>query len=149
MKIFINSYWLSLGLAGLILTGCATTPPSLANIKPVPKERLYDFQTKTDKTTATLTVTRDSGFLGGGCFYAFSINSKLAARLNPAESTRFYVEPGELLIRTSRDPQGKGLCAIGQDDWTQRETIIHAGENKTFRMTIDQNGKADVMRSDY
>lgn len=149
MKTYSVSCWLFLGLTGLILAGCATTPPSLADIKPVPKERLFNFQEKTDKTTAILTVTRDTGFLGGGCFYAFSINNKLAARLNPSESTRFYVEPGELIMRTSRDPQGKGLCALGQDDWTQRETVMHAGENKAFRMTIDQNGKSDVMRANY
>ena len=139
-----------IGLLGFVavMAGCATTPPSMSEIKTAPQDRLLAYQNKTGSTTSKLVVTRDVGHLGSGCFYALSINNVLSARLDTAETASFYVEPGELLLRTGRDPSGKGLCGIGKDDWTQRETVLRAGETKMFRMTIDMNGKADIQRSD-
>jgi hypothetical protein len=58
------------------------------------------------------------------------------------------MKPGEILLRAGRDPLGKGLCGLGQDEWTQRETVVHQGETKYFRLSIDQNGKTDIQRSE-
>lgn len=139
-----------IGIIGLVavMAGCATTPPALSEVRTAPKERLLAFQNKTESTASKLVVTRDAGYLGGGCFYALSINNVLSARLDTSETASFYVEPGEILLRTGRDPSGNGLCGIGKDDWTQRETVLRAGETKMFRMTIDMNGKTDIQRSD-
>ena len=79
---------------------------------------------------------------------ALWINQTLAARLDTSEVAKFYLEPGEILLRVGRDPQGKGLCALGQDQWVQRETILRPGEQKTFRMTTGDNGQFDIIRSD-
>ena len=70
------------------------------------------------------------------------------ARVDVAEFANFYVEPGELLLRIGRDPEGGGLCGVDQENWTQRETIMKSGDKKTFRMSIDVNGKLDIMRAD-
>ena len=131
-----------------ILSGCATTPTIPSNAQQAPNERILAFQQKTPKTTATLIVTRDSGFLGGGCYYSLAINSILAARLDVGETARFYLEPGEILLRVGRDPQGKGLCSVGQEHWTQRETILRSDEIKYFRLMLDANGAADIQRSE-
>src|SRR5450759_1981928 len=90
--------------------GCATAPIAISEAKQAPPDRVLAFQTPTNNKSATLTMIRDEGFLGGGCYYAVYINKFLAARLNPSEFARFYLEPGEILIRYGRDPQGQGLC---------------------------------------
>jgi predicted component of type VI protein secretion system len=139
---------LLVGVVLSVLCGCATTPVSIKDAKQMPKDRLLAFQTKDANKTATLTVIRDEGFLGSGCYYGLWINQTLAARVDVAEFAKFYVEPGEILLRIGRDPQGQGLCGIDQDNWTQRETIMKPGDQKTFRMTIDENAKLDIFRSD-
>ena len=128
--------------------GCATAPIPISEAKRVPPDRVLAFQTPLSDKAATLTMIRDEGFLGGGCYYAVSLNGILAARLGPAELVRFYMESGEILMRYGRDPQGRGLCAPieGLDNWTQRETFLKSGEKKSFRLTIDMNGKTDIQR---
>lgn len=134
--------------ASMIFVGCATTPIVPTAAKPAPTERILAFQQKTPSTTATLIVTRDEGFLGGGCYYSLAINGTLAARLDVGETSRFFLEPGEILLRVGRDPQGRGLCSAGQEYWTQRETILRPGEIKYFRLLIDANGATDIQRSE-
>ncbi len=136
-------------LLALLLGGCATTPVSMSAAKQVPADRLLAFQVATGDKTATVTVIRDEGFIGSGCYNAVHINGVLAARLDVAEFARFYVEPGEIVLRAGRDPQGAGSCGFASDNWTQRETLLKPGEQKFFRVSIDVNGKLDIMRSDF
>lgn len=131
-----------------LFTGCATTPVPLSKARQAPAERVLAFQDQPAANSASITVIRDEGFLGAACFYAVHINGTLAARLDVAESVRFFVPPGETLLRVGRDPLGLGLCGASQDNWTQRETIVKAGEHKAFRLSIDPNGKLDVQRTD-
>ena len=131
-----------------IASGCATTPVRYVDAIKAPQDRVLSYQDMNDKTTSTIVITRDEGSLGGGCYYAVFINTILAVRLNPAETAKFYVEPGEMVLKVGRDPQGRGLCAAGQDEWTQRETILRPHETKYFRLTIDANGKTDIQRAD-
>ena len=132
-----------------LLGGCATTPVPISAAKQAAADRVLAFQTVTDNKTGTLTVIRDEGFIGSACYYAVHINGVLAARLDVAEFARFYVEPGEILLRAGRDPQGGGLCGVALDNWTQRETFLKPGEQKAFRLSIDSNGKLDIQRSDF
>ena len=143
MRNFVVTLFLLTGLVG-----CATTPLPASEAKAAPPARLLAFQTKTPGPSGTLVVTRDTGFSGGGCYYSLMINGTLAARLDVGERSTFHVAPGEILFRTGRDPEGKALCSIGQDDWTQRETLIRESETKYFRLLIDVNGKTDIQRSD-
>jgi hypothetical protein len=130
-----------------VLAGCfvspwhgGTTPAALEKAKAAPQERLLAFQERKETTTATLVVTRDKGALGGACYYAVEINGKLAARLDIAETSRFYMEPGKVLLRAGRDPLGKGLCAIAQEEWTQSEILLKSGETKHVRLSTDFYG---------
>lgn len=131
-----------------LLSGCATTPVPVSQAIPVNQDRLLAFQVAPSTPHGTLVVFRDVGFIGGGCFYAFSVNGKLAVRLGVGEVATLYVPTGELLIRASRDPMGGGLCALDQNNWTQRETYFRPNEIKNFRLSIDANGKLDVQRSE-
>ena len=141
----MKAFFLFIALA---LTGCATTPVPATSAKQAPAERVLAFQTKLEGPSGKLIVTRDEGFLGGGCFYALSINGIVAARLDVGETSAFFVSPGEVFLRAGRDPQGKALCALGQDEWTQRETLVRDKETKYFRLSIDMNGKTDIQRAD-
>ncbi|MGV8921277.1 MAG: hypothetical protein ACOH2R_26460 [Pseudomonas sp.] len=130
------------------LMGCATTPMPITEAEQAPAARLLSFQSKPDGQSGTLVITRDAGFLGAGCYYAVSINGTLAARLDVGEKSAFFLAPGEVLLRAGRDPQGNALCALGQDEWTQRETLIRNNEVKLFRLSIDANGKTDIQRAE-
>ena len=133
----------------LLLNGCASTPVPISEATQAPTDRVIAFQSPEPTKNATLTVIRDGGLApGGGCFMALWINQTLAARLDTSEVAKFYLEPGEILLRVGRDPQGKGLCALGQDQWVQRETVLRPGEQKAFRMTSGDNGQFDIIRSD-
>lgn len=133
--------------AYLILSGCGTTPVSLKNAEQVPKHRLLGFQEQRNEF-GTMVVTRDEGFVGSGCFCSLYVNNQLAARFDTGETAGFFVPPGELLLKVGRDPDGKGLCSIGQDYWTQRESLIKKGEVKYFRMTINADGSTDIQRAE-
>ena len=139
---------MALATATVVLGGCATTPIASSNATQAPPDRLLAFQERGQDTNATLVITRDQGFLGSGCYYSVTLNGTVAARLDVGETARFYVIPGEILMRVGRDPVGKGLCGLGQDEWTQRETVVRQGETKYFRLSIDANGKTDIQRSD-
>lgn len=140
---------LALALFGaVILAGCATTPTPIAQAKMAPPSRVSAFQERADAASATLALTRDQGFLGSGCYYAFWINSVLAARLDVGETASFFLSPGEHLLKVGRDPLGQGLCGADSDNWTQRETILRPNEKKHFRLSIDEGGKLDIQRSE-
>ena len=143
MKVF-----LSLAIATTCLLGCATTPAPVGATRETPVERLIAFQAKPVGPSGLLIVTRDSGFIGSGCFYSVLINGTAAARLDTGEKASFYIPAGEVLVRAGRDPQGKALCSLGQSDWTQRETVLRANETKHFRLTIDANGRTDMQRGE-
>ena len=132
----------------LALAGCNTVPVSNKNATPAPVDRLLAFQTPLSEPSGTIVVTRDKGFNGSGCYYALFINGTLAARLAPSETATFYVPPGDLLLRSARDPEGRGLCNTFKSEWTERETSLRGGEKKYFRLSIDMNGKTDIQRTD-
>ena len=140
--------YLTLAVMATVLAGCATTPVPPATAKQAPPERVLAFQARLTGPEGTLVVIRDAGFIGGGCYYAVSINGTTAARLDVGERSSFFVTPGEVLLRAGRDPHGKALCSLGQDDWTQRETVVKDGETKYFRLSIDANGKTDIQRAE-
>jgi hypothetical protein len=138
-------------LAGLLLTlvlaGCNSVPVSLNNATPAPAGRILAFQTPPRGPSGTIVVTRDKGFNGSPCYYALFINGMLAARLATSETATFYMPPGDLLLRSGRDPEGRGLCGTFKNEWTERETILKDGEKKYFRLSIDSNGKTDIERT--
>ena len=130
------------------LSACATTPVPISEAKPIEAARLLAFKSAPAEPHGILRAYRDVGLIGSACYYALSVNGVLAARLGPGETVTLYVSTGELLIRAGGDPLGGGLCGLGQDNWTQRETTFKPNEIKSFRLSIDENGKLDVQRSE-
>jgi hypothetical protein len=136
---------IAIGAFSTMLAACTTVtkPVSPSSAASVPPVRLYAFQHQKSDNDATLVVTRDKGF---GCYTAFYINGKLAARFDDAETAKFYVKPGAVLLRYGRDPKGKALCGIMQDHWASHETTLQPGETKQFRLTIVRGGEFKIQR---
>lgn len=132
------------------LSGCATNsrPVTLSEAIPASAERVLALQDPINGPSGRIVVTRDKGWAGSACLYALYIDGVLAARLETHESATFLIPAGEHLLRSGRDPQGRGLCATFQNEWTQRETTLQPGETKHFRLTIDANGRTDIQRAD-
>lgn len=141
MKVYIIGI-----ITALLLVGCATTPIPSAQAKPVPSDRLLAYQEKKAETTSTLVVTRDVGLTGGGCYIGFSINGVLAGTFDTGETSKFFVQPGELVLKSGWS--GNGLCALSKDYWTQRETILRVNETKFFRLSTSTDGLTDIQRGE-
>lgn len=124
----------------LSLSACASTvvPPSQA--KQAPSDRIYKYQ-NFEKEQSQLTVVRDSGFTGGGCYADVFINGEKVATLDPKEKASFALPPGEWAV--GAQIMGKGLC--GQSGQRQERYITLApSEKKSARVFIDGDGNLDI-----
>ena len=150
MHVTFQKKFMTILLATVSASGCAlrpTTPTENAIATRASDDRILAFQESTAIESATLIIVRDSGLLGSGCYYSIWINGVHAARLSSGEKASFFLKPGEHVLRSGRDLQGRGLCSFGLDEWTQRETTLRESEVKSFRMLIDKNGKTDLQRN--
>lgn len=120
-------------LGAMLLAGCATSPVPSENADPVPSSRLFAYQ-KPATGDAVLIVTRDSGFVGGGCNTSVSIDGRKAAEIGSGETAKFYVSSGEHIV-------GASSCGSGLKE---REANIKAGATKKFRISIDSSMSMDL-----
>jgi len=89
--------------------------------------------------TATVKVTRDSGFLGSACNTYVFVDDKQVASLKPAESATLYVPSGRHILSfdTSR-----GLCPSATDSI---DVILNEGDIKNYRIRGDMNGNFQLL----
>lgn len=127
MRLFVGAVVIAL------LAGCATSPVPSGEADPVPSSRLFAFQSPA-QGESTLIVTRDKGFVGGGCNTTLSIDGRRAAEIGSGETAKFRVAPGEHIVSASSC--GSGL--------KERETSIKAGSTKKFRISIDSAMSMDL-----
>lgn len=127
-------------LAILLLAGCATSQVAPENAKLAPKDRVTAYQTKF-ADSAMVTITRDSGFVGGGCLATVFIDGAPVARLNAGEKAVFYIQPGQHILGSELN--GKGLCAYGESR-QEREILINSDESRFYRIFTDANGGIDI-----
>lgn len=120
-------------LALALLGGCATSPIPSGEADPVPSSRLFAYQ-KRGSADAVLIVTRDKGFVGGGCNTTISIDGQKTAEIGTGETARFFVPAGEHIISASSC--GSGL--------KEREAALKAGATKKFRISIDSSMSMDL-----
>jgi hypothetical protein len=138
----------ALGFVGMLLValaGCSTTQVAPRQAAPIPAERVLWRPAQGD---ANITVVRDAGLHGGGCYFLLSLNRKPVARVDVAERIDLPVPAGDLLLSVARDPEGRGLCGLPVEHVVQREFAIRAGETKRFRIAVGGGGM-DIMRSDF
>jgi hypothetical protein len=120
-------------LALALLAGCATSPVPSSKADPVPSSRLFAYQ-KPVSGDSVLIVTRDTGFVGGGCNTAVNIDGQKAAEIGAGETAKFFVPAGEHIV-------GASSCGSGLKE---REANVKAGSTKKFRISIDSSMSMDL-----
>ncbi|MCY1286521.1 hypothetical protein D9M69_369200 [compost metagenome] len=108
-------------------------------LDPVPPDRQSAFKEEVPGPSGEIIITRDSGFLGGGCYFAALVDGVVAARLAQGEYVKLKVKAGEHIVGLATDRQGKGMCSSGYDQFEQ-SVIVNSGETKRFRMQSGPGG---------
>lgn len=103
--------------------------------KSVPTERLRAFQ-ENHLNYALVTVTRDAGFMGGGCYIGLVVSGILAARFDPEETARFFIPAGKSEMAVVRDPEGQGLCSVGAWDPVPEHYELKQDGQNLFRISL-------------
>jgi len=119
--------------AVVLLAGCATSPVPSDKADPVPSSRLFSNQ-KPGSGDAILIVTRDTGFVGGGCNTTVNIDGRKSAEIGAGETAKFFVPAGDHILSAS-------ACGSGLKE---REASIKAGSTKRFRISIDSSMSMDL-----
>lgn len=127
-------------LALMVLAGCATSPVPSAQAINAPVDRLLAHQAVLPNS-GKITVIRDSGFLGSGCYATIFLNGDRAAKLDPKEKATFILPPGEWVVGAALE--GNGLCG-GNEKRTETETILQQGQEKYFRVFSAPEAGLDV-----
>lgn len=98
-----------LALSILLITGCATSAVPIDKATQIPDSRIFID----DKGSSEIVIIRDSGMTGGGCFAAFYVDNKLAAKLEPSEKASLKIESGKHMFGSRLE--GNGLCSFERD----------------------------------
>ncbi len=122
----------------LTISGCSTTfvPPETA--KSVPADRIF-YQGRGD---AMITVIRDEGFIGSGCFASLMIDGNKAALFEAEEKATFSVEAGSTILGV--EPAGDGICTWGGQPF-QTETHLKTNEHGIYRIHTGQYSSGPVI----
>lgn len=94
-----------IALLAIGLTGCSTEPVSPQNAIEV--QPATQFQQK--PKTIGVTITRDNGFISGGCAITSYINGVRLAELQTGEKVTAYLPAGE--VNVGAGFAGRGLCS--------------------------------------
>ena len=130
----------------IFLSACTTTQVSSSAAHETPPDRLLGFQKTDSPNFAEIMIIRDKGIAASSCYYGVLIDQNLAARMDVSEKASFKVLPGERIVKIIRDPQGKGLCRVG-DDQVEKKLTLQAGQVQKFRLTLDLSGQPGL--ADY
>lgn len=122
----------------VILIACASTPTVSSSIS-VPTDRHLLHSATTEKNTSEIVIVRDRSFAGGACYYAVYVDNQLAARIGAAEKVALKIEPGERHIKITRDPQGRGLCSLG-NDMTEQKVALGRSDKRYFQLSTSISG---------
>ena len=120
-------------------SGCTvfvrTNPVAVASASRIPPDRALMFQEK-KPGSYLMTITRDEGFMGGGCFIGLEVDGKLSARFNPGDTASFYIPTATPAMQVVPDPLGQGLCGIG--GWTPvpENYVLKANQDNLFRISL-------------
>ena len=125
------------------LAGCSTSPVAFDSAHKVPSERVLAYGQKPPGAHGTIQVTRDTGFVAGGCFVAVHIDGKPAARIDTGEAVSLYVPVGDHLVGLGGDEKGSGMCSRAGALKEQAATL-KAGQVKRYRIGGDTSAGLDI-----
>jgi len=119
-------------LSALMLAGCATSPVSPSQAKPVPTDRIAYHGTG----DSAITITRDTGYMMGGCYGVPTLDGKDIARIDTGETVTIAVPHGDHLLGFKGDDQGRGLCSVSADSLFKEISVtLKPNETKRFRIS--------------
>ncbi len=130
----------------VLMTGCSTSPVAFDKAKPVPSDRVMSYGKKPAGPYGTIQVTRDTGFVAGGCFVAVHLDGRAVARIDTGEALSLYVPAGEHLIGLGADERGSGLCSWA-GPLKEQSATVQPGQVKRFRIGGDTNVGLDIRPS--
>ncbi|MCP8464316.1 3-isopropylmalate dehydratase [Pseudomonas sp. ZM23] len=119
----------------LVLSGCASYQSD--EVQPVPADRLLAYQ-EMGQGSVKIDVSRDVGFLGGGCYVALTIDQQVAARIGAGESASFHVPAGQHVVGIIGDKDGDGLCSKAM---LRRELLMTLEEGSDTRLRINSDNR--------
>lgn len=123
----------------VFLSGCATQAVLPNQAKLAPQERIFKYQSPL-ADGAKLIVVRDSGFLGGGCFFGVYVDGERTATLNPGDRVNLYLPAGEHNIAM----KGEGKVCIADEVPVGRDINLKPNQIKAVRLFADPSGNLDV-----
>ena len=129
-----NVVLLGLSIATIFLGGCATAPISTSLAKTTPKDWILAYQEKLDGY-AEVEITRDTGFLGGGCYLSVLFRNETIGRFDTGEKATFYLPPGQWAMAVASDPDGRGLCAAAGFNPAFEQQNIKLNIKNIFRIS--------------
>ncbi len=123
----------------ILLSGCSTTFVTPENATAVPSERiLYQGEGESQ-----ITVIRDRGHIGSGCYAKLSINGAKAALFETKEKATFNVESGSILLGV--ELTGDGICTWDAQQFNT-ETILKPNEHGIYRIFTGQYSGGPVIQ---
>ncbi|WP_416046669.1 hypothetical protein [Cupriavidus basilensis] len=118
-----------------LLGACATSPVTQGQATAVPADRLYLYQGAATPEHGSAMVTRDTGFVGNGCFLGLYVDGDLAGKFETGETAAFQLPQGEHILGIAFPP-GKGLCAFHDGERREISAVIAPGKTKYFRLVV-------------
>jgi hypothetical protein len=118
-------------VTALMLAACATKPVRPDAAIQVPQDRLIGYQSPV-AGGGEITIVRDRGMLGGGCYAGISINGKLAAKVDTGERANFYLAAGRNVV--SSVLTGGGLCGMNSQQRAKRSTEVFVSAGETSHL---------------
>ncbi|KQN63619.1 hypothetical protein [Erwinia sp. Leaf53] len=127
----------------LALAGCSSSAVPVDKAKTATADRAFKFQAP-KKGDAQLTVVRDSGIVGSGCYAAIFINGQKSALLNASEKVTFSLPGGEYEVGAAFD--GAALCSVGKER-QERTVTLSTDQKKIVRVYSDSDANLDIKPS--
>lgn len=133
----------------VLMAGCvqATKQPSPAQVAAVPPDRIFDIGVPPEDA-GSISVTRDVGLAGGGCFLGLYVDGSPAAHFDPGERATFKLKPGRHVL-TARYVGGRGLCGANSEARQVArshsvEALIDAGMVRAYRIHTRVDGEPSI-----
>ncbi len=131
MRVFV------VGIASVVLLGCATAPVPSASPDVKPASSILDGSAVIPRPGAgAIVVTRDKGLAALACTFDVAIDGKAVAGLRAGEQVTLYADTGERILGVSvREGYcGKGLAQIA----------VQVVENATKKVRVGVDASLDI-----
>lgn len=122
-----------------LIAGCASSIPDNGEIRQVPENRIYNFQTE---KASIIHVIRDKTYSSAACYYRLYIDGVKAADFDEKEQASFFVDAGSHIL--SVKPEGNKF-SCGSDYISEYETTLKGNDTKKIRLTFNPDRTIGIM----